>query len=153
MEVGDNRIILRVDDLMKSDRPGKVGHELTLRAYPVDRRLCIVETMKYYLEVTKAFRHSQDKELFLSIKEPHKAVTKDTIAWWIREMLALSGIDVNIFKAHSVRSASVSKASSFVPTEDIMARADWTQEKTFRQYYNKPVLRMNTYDEAILSVK
>ena len=29
MEVGDNHIILRVDDLMKSDRPGKVGHELT----------------------------------------------------------------------------------------------------------------------------
>ena len=59
MEVGDNHIILRVDGLMKSDRPGKVGHELTLCAYPADRRLCIVKTMKYYLAVTKAFRQSR----------------------------------------------------------------------------------------------
>ena len=68
-------------------------------------------------------------------------------------MLSLSGIDVSIFKAHSVRAASVSAAKlNFVSTQDILDRADWTQEKTFQRYYDKPVEKMTAYDEAVLNV-
>ena len=155
IDINDSRVSLRVDELVKTDRPGKVGHELILKAYPVDRRLCVVRTMQRYLYVTKDFRSTLGKEqLFLSLNEPHTPVSKDTIAKWIRQMLDLSGIDVNVFKAHSVRAASVSAAKlNFVPTQDIMQRADWTQERTFKQYYNKPVTKATTYDVAILDAK
>lgn len=154
IEISDSRIILRVDKLMKTDRPGKIGHELILKAYPVDRRLCVVRTMRRYLEITKTFREAGDKnQLFLSLNEPHNPVSKDTIAKWIRQMLSLSGIDITVFKAHSVRAASVSTAKvNFVSTQDIMKRADWTQEKTFQEYYNKTVDNVTSYDDAILNV-
>jgi hypothetical protein len=154
IEIGSSRVTLRADKLLKTDRPGKVGHELTLKAYPVDRRLCIVRTLQRYLEVTKTFREASDeKQLFLSSNKPHNAVSKDTIAKWIRQMLSLSGIDVSIFKAHSVRAASVSAAKlNFVSTQEILDRADWAQEKTFQRYYDKPVEKMTAYDEAVLNV-
>lgn len=151
LDISDSCIRLRVDELMKTDRPGKVGHELVLKAYPVDRRLCIVRAMKEYLEVTKT-RRTNDHQLLISIKEPHGPVSKDTIAKWIREMLALAGLDVNIYKAHSVRAASVSAAKlNFVPIQDIIKRADWTTEQTFNKYYNKPVKTTTSYESAILA--
>lgn len=155
IEMSKDRIVLRVDELMKTDGPGKVGHELKLSAYPVDRRLCVVRTLKQYLVLTQPFR-GEHKQLFLSLKMPHGPVSKDTIARWIRDTLVLAGIDVNIFKAHSVRTASVSAASaSFVPVNDIMQRAGWTQEKTFRKFYKKPILptAQNTFERAILNAR
>ena len=47
-----------------------------------------------------------------------------------------SGIDVSIFKAHSVRSAATSDAfAKGVPMADILRMADWTNERTFRKFY------------------
>lgn len=154
IEVDSNQVILRVDNLMKTDRPGKVGHEVVLSAYPVDRRLCVVSTMQQYLHITEPFRKSREQnQLFLGLKEPHMPVSKDTIARWIREMLALSGIDVNCFKAHSVRAASVSAAKvQFVSTQAIMKKADWTREETFNQFYNKEIITQEVpYDTALLN--
>ena len=62
IDINSNRVILRVDKLLKTDRPEKIGHELNLKAYPVDRRLCIVRTMQQYLSVTEPFR-SDNKQL------------------------------------------------------------------------------------------
>jgi len=45
--------------------------------------------------------------LFVAIVKPHKSVASCTITWWLKEVLKLSGIDVNNFKAHSTRSASL----------------------------------------------
>ena len=154
IEVDSNQVVLRVDKLMKTDRPGKVGHELKLLAYPPDRRLCVVSTIQQYLDKTRPFRKSgEQNQLFLGLNEPHKPVTKDTIARWIRDMLALSGIDVGCFKAHSVRAASVSAAKvQFVSTQKIMKRANWTQEKTFNQFYNKEITTGElAYDTALLN--
>ena len=45
------------------------------------------------------FRKNQDN-LLLSIKRPHIAITKFTIARWIKSILSLAGINTNIFTAH-----------------------------------------------------
>lgn len=153
IDISDSHVQLRVDDLMKTDRPGRVGHELVLKAYPVDRRLCIVTTIRRYLELTKNLRSNSNKQLLISINEPHGPVSKDTIAKWIRQMLALAGLDVNIYKAHSVRAASVSAARvNFLPVQDIIKRAGWTGEQTFNKYYNKPVKRATSYESAVLTM-
>ena len=150
LELTKNRATFRVDELMKTDRPGHVGHEITYRAYPVDRRLCVVTTLQRYLLVTNEIRYGND-QLFLAVNEPHLPVSKDTIARWIRQLLVQAGIDVNIFKAHSVRAASVSTAKNcFVPVQDIMSRAGWAQEKTFSTYYHKPIDNASEFERAIL---
>ena len=53
-------------------------------------------------------------------------------------MLSLAGIDTSSFKAHSVRSASVSAAASAgVSTNQIMEAADWSSESVFQRFYYK----------------
>lgn len=59
-----------------------------------------------------------------------------TVARWIKNVLSNAGIDTSIFKAHSVRSASVSDAyKNGTPIKEILRVADWSNEKTFRKFY------------------
>ncbi len=77
--------------------------------FPGGKRLCPVACFKEYISVTAKFRNStkdQSNKLFLSFIKPHKPVTSSTLACWIRSLLGDSGIDTEIFKAHSVRGGS-----------------------------------------------
>ena len=66
-------------------------------------------------------------------------------------MLSLAGIDTSSFKAHSVRSASVSAAASAgVSTNQIMEAADWSSESVFRRFYYKPS-SVNAVGVSVLS--
>ena len=51
-----------------------------------------------------------ESQLFLSYQEPHGSVSSDTIARWIKCILKGAGINTSLFTAHSIRSASSSKA-------------------------------------------
>ena len=42
----------------------------------------------------------------ISFKKPHKRVTQKTISRWFKTSLKLAGIDTNVFKGHSIRSAA-----------------------------------------------
>ena len=76
----------------------------------------------------------------MAVKRPHKAVTAATISRWLKEILCRAGVDTNIFKAHSTRTASTSAAKARgVSTVDIMKAANWTRESTFTRFYYKPV--------------
>ena len=86
--------------------------------FPGDKRLCPVACFKEYISVTAKFRNStkdQFNRLFLSFIKPHKPVTSSTLACWIRSLLGDSGIDTEIFKAHSVRGAATSAAANMEP--------------------------------------
>ena len=53
-----------------------------------------------------------------------------------------SGINTEIYSAHSTRAASVSKASNRQVSIDlIMENAGWKSADTFRRFYNKPIAR------------
>ena len=72
--------------------------------------------------------------------KPHNAVSKDTIARWIKVTLGLAGIDGNVFKPHSTRAAATSAAKrKGVIVSDILNVAGWSNEKTFARFYNKPL--------------
>ena len=54
--------------------------------------------------------------------------------------MATTGIDVTVFKPHSVRVAATSKAKlNNASTSDIMKAAGWTSAVTFAKYYDKPI--------------
>lgn len=53
--------------------------------------------------------------------------------------MALAGIDVTKYSAHSTRAASVSAASrASVNLDDILQTAGWSSECCFARFYNKP---------------
>ena len=91
-------------------------------------------------------------QLLLSFIEPHLPVASATFARWIKEVLSLAGIDTNIFKSHSVRSASTSKAKALgLTTKDILAKGNWSTESTWQKFYNKDIKgKDQIYQESIL---
>jgi hypothetical protein len=104
-----SEFIFQFDNFLKQNRPSYNVSSLHLKCYPPDRRLCVYFVLKEYLKRTKSLRTKTDK-LFISYTKPHGSVSRDTIARWIKVVMARAGIDITQFTAHSVRAAVTSKA-------------------------------------------
>ena len=66
-------------------------------------------------------------------------------------VLGQAEVDTGRFSGHSTRCASTSKAILSVSTDVILAPAGWTEESTFRKFYNKPVAVTNQMSFAVLN--
>lgn len=133
-------------ELLKHSQVGKALGLLHIDRFSDDNRICLAFCLRHYLKRTKHLRKS-DKHgkpvgrLILSYKGPYQPVGSQTIARYIRQTLAMSGINTQIFTAHSTRGASTSKLATLnVPIQDILTRASWTSDSTFRKFYQKPII-------------
>ena len=136
-----NSLVFMLGSAIKQTKPGRSSSELTIKltAYPPDEKLCVVRTCLIYLEKTKSLRGTET-QLFITHQKPHKKASRDTIRRWIKQIMATAGIDVTVFKPHSVRAAATSKAKlNNASTSDIMKAAGWTSAATFAKYYDKPI--------------
>ena len=119
-------------------------------AYP-EEPLCVIASLREYIARTKTLRGSNTK-LLISFCKPHDAITTSTIGRWLKETLRLSGIDITVYKSHSVRAAATSAAkSSNVPIEDILSAAGWSGAETFRKFYNKPLVKSESFANRLLA--
>lgn len=154
MKISKNayQFYLRPQEL-KQGRPNYIPEALELRKYPSNKKLCVYHYLTVYLERTLDIRGAE-KSLFLTLSDPHKKPTQDTVSRWVKTVLRHAGIDTKAYSAGSVRSASASKAKrAGVPVDSILTKGGWTQASTFRKYYDKPVLRSNKFAEGVLSMK
>ena len=56
-------------------------------------------------------------------------------------MLKLAGVDVSIFKGHSTRAASTSKATvSGLSLCEILERGSWSSASTWQRIYKKDII-------------
>ena len=134
-----NLVKIRFGDLLKQTRPNYQQQELCFKGYAPNRGICVCVVMCEYLERTKSLR-KDSTSLLLSFVKPHKPVTKDTIARWLKTMLEMSGIDTSIFTPHSIRAAATSTAKDRgVQMNTIIQTAGWANAKTFAVYYEKPI--------------
>ena len=121
--------------LAKQSRPSKLAAPFVFPAFPADKSLCPKESLSEYISRTESYRGTgpdRKTKLFLSYIKPHNPISSSSVARWILAMLNLAGIDTDNFKAHSVRSASVSAAaSSGVTTNQILEAANWSSESVF----------------------
>ena len=138
--------------VLKHSRGGKGLPTLVFKAYPKDRRLCVITVLKEYLFRRKARVSKSENSLFVSYNRPFKSVTASTISRWIKTVLCQAGIDTNVYKAHSTRAASCSKAQSQdLPISDILKAGGWSNAKTFGTFYSKPV-ETRSFAEAVLKL-
>ena len=129
--------------LAKQSRQQKQGTEFHFPGYPQDELLCPVMTLRDYESRTMPLRGTCTT-LFIATSKP---VCSSTIA------RSKAGVDVGIFKAHSVRSASTSAAAAAgVTTADILKAADWSSEAVFQKFYHKPT-RNNKFGMTVLQSK
>ena len=86
-------------------------------------------------------KKNQASQLLLSFIKPHNAVAKSTVAGWVKQILIMSGINTDIVKPHSTRSASSSHARlSDLLLSDALKRGSWSNKATREKLYNKPFL-------------
>jgi hypothetical protein len=100
MNMEEDKITFRISDSLKTKLPGTAV--ITFLSYKGNTNICPVQLLiKTYMEETSNIR--TEDSLIISFLKPYKAVYVDTIRRWLMTVLALSGIDVERFKAHSVR--------------------------------------------------
>lgn len=132
---------IRIPDPIKTSRRGAYQSLLEIPRFRERPSLCIATTLKRYLQVMNTLR-SGTKELFISIRKPYKAASKDTISRWIRGFLVKCGIGKE-FTPHSLRHASSSCAlKKGVEIGIIKSLAGWSaNSKVFDIFYNRPIIK------------
>ena len=139
-------------DHIKTSKPNKRDSSIDIESYQPDNTLCPLLTLKEYLKKTQPLRDTERK-LFISIIQPHKGVSRDTISRWTKSGLKSAGIDTSQFTAHSTRAASSSKAKERdVPLDVILATAGWCLATTFHKFYHKPIVQQPTLAETVLQL-
>ena len=127
--------------LFKSWKQGNAPPSIDFHAFSQDQHLCIVNTIDDYLTRSQPWRTLGQSQLLLSFVNPHKAVVKSTISGWLKFVLKEAGVNTDTFKAHSVRSASSSKASfSGLSVKDILSRGNWSNKSTWQKFYHKQII-------------
>jgi len=138
----NDTVVINISSILKQTRPGAHQNSIILHSYKLNKKLCVVETIKQYLKRTECLRDGD--KLLISTVKPHKSVSKQTLSRWIKLVMSKAGITDN-FKPHSTRSASTSFAYiKGVPLTDIIRTAGWSNANTFAKYYNKPIISDNT---------
>ena len=139
----DETAVFRLSQTLKHTKRGSLG-VLTFKHFQEDPRICVVRTLREYVERTADLRNitnNEDNFLLITTVPPFRKASTATIARWTKETLSNSGIDIKLFKAHSVRGASTSKLADLqVSVQEIMKKGAWKSESTFQKYYHKPLL-------------
>ena len=95
--------------LAKQSTANKAIKDFFFPRFTENVRLCPVHSLTLYIERTRQLRGTST-QLFIAIIKPHLPVTTSTVARWLKQVIGDSGIDTNVFKAHSVRGATTSAA-------------------------------------------
>ena len=139
-------VTLQPADLAKqsSYRSSKHLADFLFPLFKDDPVICLVITLRAYKECTKEFRDLQSPgpktTLILSCIGKHNPVTSSTTARWLKSVMSEVGLDVSIFKSHSVHGATCSKAAGAgVTTKQILEAADWSSEGTLQRFYHRKV--------------
>ena len=128
--------IFRMKKLLKHNRVGDPLDTIKLRPYSLCKHLCVIRTLKVYLNRTQFYRSYSG--LLLSYVRPFKPISRDTLSRWTLHVMTLAGIDTNKYKSHSTRGASASAAKRLgVPINVIMKQASWRSVQSFAHYYDK----------------
>ena len=133
---------LKLTDL-KQGRANYRPQAILLKKYDTNKKLCIFHYLSIYIKRTALLRKSYTK-VFLTIKKPHRPVSRNSVSRWVKHLLTLAGIDTNVFSAGSTRAAATSKAQSQGANIDqILAMGGWSNPNTFNKYYNRPLVQQD----------
>ena len=133
----NDEVIIPIPELLKQSNKDRYKFSLRLIPNSDDENICVVNTLKEYLNKTSSIRGNESK-LFISFVKPYKSVSRNTVSRWIKTVLNEAGIDTSVFKAHSTRAASCSNAkANNVPIDQILKTAGWANVTSFSKFYDK----------------
>lgn len=149
MVIEKDAIVFLFPSLLKTSR---VGHNFSLKLEHFEKEeLCTMHTLMHYIKRTRKCRQSRN---VLISYVTYKSVSTSTVARWLKFVLNSSGINTDIFKAHSFRGASTSAAlNKGCSLNLILKTADWKSDKVFKKYYYRHSVsnKQLTYADAVFS--
>lgn len=150
--VWGNPVQIIISSLLKTTRPGHSNPILVLPEYTCNPKLCVVQTLKDYVNRSSLFRVNDSvKQLVLISVKPYSAASNQTVSNWLVQILSESGINTDIYKGHSFRHASTSKAASKgVSTDTIIKRIGWSNATTFARFYRRNIVNETEFAEAVM---
>ena len=134
---------------MKQNRPGHIVTSFYVPKY-CEQELCTYRTLENYPERTLPVRAVEHIALLLSYVKPFSPVGSSTVGRWIKNLLERSGVDTSVFKAHSTGGASARKGNQTVRIDAVLKHTDWSTKSTFRKFYNKPFVDIDSFQNADL---
>lgn len=147
----NDMIVIKISDLIKTSKPGAFQPLIRLPFIRENLSICPATVVQAYIDKTSSLRQNQlDDHLFISFRKPHKKVSSQTLAHWVKKVLEDSGIDISIFGAHSTRHASTSAAHRLgINLEVVRKAAGWSNtSNVFLRYYNRDVINPVNSDFA-----
>lgn len=150
MVVSETSVTFVISKPLKQSKPESKPIVVEFVVYTGNPNICVVITLKAYLDRTSALRGGAH-QLFISSSKLFKPVSRDTISTWVKTVLEKSGIDVNLFKPHSTRAVATSNALfKSVPLEHILSFAGWSSSDTFVKFYKMPVINTDGFSTVLL---
>lgn len=126
---------------------------------PKSKEKCPVKLLDLFLQRTKPLRDDldEDRALFLAFIEDdnkRRPIQPGTATSWIQAVMTGAGIDTEVYKAHSIRSAAstwaVKHGHKVDQTKD---HANWSRNSdTFKKYYYKPLTRFKESTEIASTI-
>ena len=104
LKKSDEEFLFILSRHVKQSRPNYSIPPVIIPRYTLDTDICPYVCLEGYIERTKSLRH--DDVLLISTIEPHRAIGSQTLACWIKTVLQLAGVDIDMFKPHSTRHAA-----------------------------------------------
>lgn len=151
----EDAIEIKIPARLKTSKEGMLLPNLRIPFFKENPTICVASALETYLHRTQDLRQEEASALFISNQKDHKAVSKDTLSRWIKEILGKSGIDTTIFSAHSTRHASTSAAKRAGVNIDIIREtAGWSvKSQTFARFYNRELVPDKlSFAKAVFSV-
>ena len=159
LQLTDTIALFNITEPLKQSTPSRKPQPVVFHRYPHNEQLCHVRLVQAYLvkRASLPVVASYDA-FFLTHRRPHHPASKDTIARWMKNVLQLSGVNVDIYKPHSYRSASTSHAKlAGVPLEDILRAGQWKSSDCFTKFHDRVIERTDFtasqhFADSLLSV-
>ena len=143
VSVQSRGILFLRQGLSKQDRPSHFGTKIFVPSFPDNKKLDPKRAFAVYLKLTEKYRkkgENDETNLFLSFIEPHKPVSKQTVAKWIVSTIKLAYEGHIQVRAHSTRALGPSWALfKGANMTSILEAADWSRESTFIKFYLRDV--------------
>ena len=140
MVFGNELVMIPIYSLLKQTSAKNRKFCIYLKPFGEDPAICVVTALKEYIKRTEVNRKTEN-QLFISFQKPFHPVSTQTISRWLKLVLNEAGIDISLYKAHSTRAASCSKAKADnVLIDEILKNAGWKKSATFKKFYDKIIV-------------
>ena len=153
-DYGD-KYVFELVGTVKNVQGGEKPKPVEFHRHVEDTTLCPMSCIDRYISLTEPWRtQGNPSAFFLCHKSPHRPASKSTLARWIKDVLLLVDVDTKIFRAHSLRSASTSKALlKGLSVKEVVDHGRWSLESTWQRFYHKKVdSASKRYQDSILKL-